>query len=819
PVRRPADARREPELLTHRDDDLAMDSTDGEWDDGEWDNGERDDAGDEPVDDRRGRRRSVWRWVRRSIYIMIFLATVTPVVAFFIIYQDVTVPDPRTVALSEAQPVTIYYADGSVLTKLTTGTRIFLKPDAIPINVRHAIEAAEDETFETNNGFDVKAIARSVRNHATGGTGGGSTITQEYVKVATGNDEHTLSRKITEAAQAYKMTKTYPDKNDILAAYLNIVFFGRGAYGIESAARAYYGVDAAHLAPAQAALLAGLVQLPGKAADPEYQHRRFTYVWGRMAANHWITQAQYTAQKFPTPIAQRPSGSKLSWDRQLIVNQVLNELQADGWSEQQLKASGAQIYTTIQPRAQTDAEDAIATTLRTDGKFTNGGPMVVPGIGAVTDDGKPVSAKNPQVKATETAALVSIEPGTGEIVAYFGGNNPKATQLDMANTAHQAGSSFKPYTLTAGVENQPDKIGLDSVYDPSGPQTIDGVVVHNSEGDSCPAPCTVKDAMTNSINTVFYEMGSQVGSPAVRNAAYQAGIPKTEVVSGKRVPSLITLHTTSGQPIVEGGIAIGQYPVRPLDQAQGYATFANGGMYMPAHFVRKVTDIGGQHTLDQFSTPAKPAFDTDPARSAQIAKTVTDSMTQVAQSSGFGLSGGRPSAAKTGTQNYVAPDGTNNNWNSDAWTVGFTPGSVVTAVWFGHYDRPGPLFGSGNNRHAGSNSNYSVFGREEPGAIWQRYTDAYLAGQPVRQFPTTPDDITGGFDFTTGQPIVTTTQQTPDTSTSRTTTTPTTTEVPASTTHHHHGPSPTDTTTPDTPTTTCEPPFGQPNCAVGQGDP
>src|SRR5207248_1372552 len=180
------------------------------------------------------------------------------------------------------------------------------------------------------------------------------------------------------------------------------------------------------------------------------------------------------------------------------------------------------------------------------------------------------TATNPAVKGTETAALVSLNPATGEIVAYDGGNDKNQTQLDMASTLHQAGSSFKPYVLAAGVENMPDKIGLNSVYDP-----------------------------------------------------------------------------TSGHQ-VDGGISIGQYEIRPIDQAQGYATFANNGMYVPAHFVRQVTDNTGV-MLYKFNATPTPAFGSDPNTSGQIAHTVADAMSDVAKSSQFGLAKNRPADAKTGT--------------------------------------------------------------------------------------------------------------------------------------------------------------------------
>src|SRR5262249_2220336 len=134
---------------------------------------------------------------------------------------------------------------------------------------------------------------------------------------------------------------------------------------------------------------------------------------------------------------------------------------------------------------------------------------------------------------------------------------------------------------------------------------------------------------------------------------------------------------------------------------------------------------------------------------AAIAKTVADSLPDVAKSSGFALDGNRPADSKTGTQNYIAPDGTDNGDDSDAWTIGFTP-QVVTSVWFGHWDKPGPIYGNDSNALGGGGpTGYKVFGREEPGQIWKTYMDSYLKDQPVEQFPTSPADIGGSWNFIT----------------------------------------------------------------------
>ncbi|TNC24862.1 transglycosylase domain-containing protein [Amycolatopsis alkalitolerans] len=640
--------------------------------------------------------------MRRSLYVLVGLGMFVPVAAFVIGYFLVEVPDPNALAASLNQPVTLFYADGSTLyTKSTEDSHRLVTWDQIPQTMRDAQMAAEDETFMSNAGFDLKAILRTVWNRLTGGTGGGSTIGQEYVKKATGNDEATLSRKFVEMVQSYKMTRTY-SKQDILTAYLNTVYFGRGAYGVAAAAKAYYNEDVSKLSTEQAALLAGLVQLPGQADSTAYQHRRYSYVMGRLLANHWVSQAEYQAAPFPAPVpvAAKDGGSALG-DRQYIVSQAFAELAAKGYSEQALSARGAKVYLTIQPAAQQAAEQAVTTVMAADKEYPD-----------------------------EGSALVSADPQSGEILAYYGGDG--STSYDLATTPQQPGSSFKPYVLAAGVRAQPDRIGLNTVYDGSDNQTIAGQLVHNSDGEGAPQ-ITVKDAMTKSVNTVFYRMGADVGVSAVRQAAWDAGIPKKITTSlGASFDSLQNDNPDgSGTGTTELGISIGQYAVRPLDQAQGYATFAAGGQYVPLHLVARVTDDNGSPVYG-FTTAPKPAFSSDPVTNSAIASIVTQSMTSVADSSGDGLAGGRPNAAKTGTAQFQ-----DTGHNSEAWMVGYTP-HVVTAVWFGNKKQPAPIYGNYHNG-IGKEHHYDVYGREEPGYIWQAYMNQYLNGKPAEAFPQAPD--------------------------------------------------------------------------------
>ncbi|TNC20068.1 transglycosylase domain-containing protein [Amycolatopsis alkalitolerans] len=677
-----------------------------------------------------------------------------PVVAFVIAYMVVSVPDPTALAAQLNQPVTLYYADGSPMyTKGSASGHQLATWDQIPQSMKNAQMAAEDETFMTNSGFDLKAILRTVVNRLSGGTGGGSTIGQEYVKKATGNDQDTLSRKFLEMVESYKMTRTY-SKQDILTAYLNTVYFGRSAYGIKAAARAYYGEDVSQLTNEQAAVLAGLVQLPGYGNSPTYQQQRYKYVIGRMLANHWISQTEFDAARFPAPIPETTtdgSGRPLAPARKYIVSAVFGELNRKGLSQQQLAKSGAKIYTTIQPPAQTDAEASVDKIMAADKQY-------------------------PQ----EGAALVSVDPRTGGIIAYYGGDG--STAYDLAMTPQQPGSSFKPYVFAAALQHDPTTIGLDTVYNGSDNQTIDGQLVHNSDGEGAPQ-ITVKDAMTKSVNTVFYQMGAQVGVDNVRQAAWAAGIPKQITSSlGSTYDSLQDddPKTGKGNGTTELGISIGQYQVRPIDQAQGYATFANNGMYVPVHFVTKVTGNDGTQ-LYQFDTAAKPAFSSDPTTNATIARTVTESMTDVASSSRDGLTGGRPNASKTGTAQFK-----DSGHNSEAWMVGYTP-QAVTSVWFGNKQQPAPIYGNYHNG-IGSNHGYDVYGREEPGYIWQDFMNTYLAGKPAEPFPNVPT-ISDAPPTTTSPPPPTTT--TPPTPTDTPTTdTPTPTESASRTRRSSSSPTP-----------------------------
>ncbi len=651
------------------------------------------------------------------------------------VYSLVKVPTPQQLKTNQA--AIVQYADGSTMATIAGGeNRIIVPLSKVPVHVRDAVLAAEDRGFYSEPGVSVKGTVRAAVNDVRGGpVQGGSTITQQYVKNAYLNSDQTLSRKLKELVIALKISRQF-SKDEILESYLNTIYFGRGAYGVEAAAKAYFGVSIDKVDTAQGALLATVIKSPeyyDPAVTPSEAKGRWKYVVNGMVGTGKLTQQQADRLKFPTTIKVRNTSSVLDGPLGLVWRQVKSELAADGVDPASINPRGLRIQTTIDRGAQVAAQEAIKA------NYSN------------------LTPKQRNLRP----ALVAINPATGAVIAYYGGRNGGG--LDYAQSWRPPGSSFKPYVtataLTQNLQGVKPAYTIQSVFDGSSPQVIDNLPFANDPSDPDFGQYTLREATKLSLNTVFGRLTSLVKPANVVKTAHAVGIPAKETASGAN-PGAPTLMR-NGTP--DNYVGIGNYPVRIMDQAVGFATLANGGLMRPAYFVEKVTDSKG-NVIYQHKDKAKRALD------KRVANDTTLSMMEVAQRSQIAPTDGRPAAAKTGTVGIQ-----DSADSSDGWTVGFTP-QVSVASWVGS-DKVEPIYDANGN---------SEYGRGMAGHTWQDFLDGYLKGKPVQPMPTTqqigmpaPAPVTtSSAPTTSAAPSPTESSTPPSTSAAPTTSAPVTSSAP-----------------------------------------
>ncbi|MFI5714775.1 transglycosylase domain-containing protein [Nocardia sp. NPDC051750] len=627
----------------------------------------------------------------RHLLLWLFIILVAiPALLVALIYWSAEIPRAGTVPVN--QTATITASDGTtVLAKVVPpeGNRTPVPLEKVPVHVRNAVLSAEDRNFYTNPGFSPTGLLRALRDNALGraNAGGGSTITQQYVKNAFLGPERTVSRKAHELIISAKMSREW-NKNEILHAYLNTIYFGRGAYGIEAAAQAYFGKPVNELTVAEGAVLAALIRTPS-GLDPQHQLpqllQRWNYVLNGMVAMGNLAPGERGAVVFP-PTVPPPVFDENIVERGPeghIKAQVLRELSAAGISQKEIDTGALQIVTTIDPKAQQAAQASAGDTL----------------------DGQP-----PELRG----AVVSIDPRSGAVRAYYGGAD--GIGFDFAQAPVQTGSAFKTFAVLAALQQG---IPLSRAFD-SAPVHVNGVEVRNVQNESC-GTCSLSEAFKRSLNTSFYRLTLAMnnGPKAIADAAHQAGIP-------------LEIPGVPGQSLTEMGadpmpsIVLGTYLVRPLDMASAYATIAGEGRYHEPYFVQRVVRGDGRVLLDRSPDPEqqtgeqpRPAEQRIPP---EIAARAAAAMLPIADySNGHGLSG-RPSAAKTGTTQLG-----DTGQNKDAWMVGFTP-SLSTAVWVGtELNLPIVTAGGG-----------PVYGSGFPSDIWKETMDGALVDTPVEQIGNPP---------------------------------------------------------------------------------
>ena len=619
----------------------------------------------------RGRRLLVWSPLGLIALFLFFLG---------VLYLTTKVPN----ATPDEQSVLVLNNDGSELGRIQgEENRTDVPLDSLPEHVRQSILAAEDESFYEHSGVSPTGVFRALfRNVKAGGVSqGGSTITQQYAKTKFKlSRERSLSRKLREVMVAVKLERKL-SKDEILESYLNTIYFGRGAYGIEAAAKTFFGVPARALKVEQAAVLATLIRSPeggDPARRPELAKKRWTAVLENMAEEGWLEESQAKSLTYPrlrSPGEGGKTAGRLSGPRGHILKAVEQELAAIGLSPDEVSYAGLKVTTTIDKRAQDASVKAMQ-------------EILPPG----------------EVPPDLLSALVSVEPGTGAIKAMYGGRDyTKRFINDATDNARQPGSSFKPVVLAAAID---EGIGLRSRYDGRSPQEFPGrerpVSNYGDTNDSF-GRIDLVEATAKSVNTVYFRLALDAGPKRVIEMAHRIGIPDPDQ------PDVGLQQPVRLRP--EGGLGLGESEVHVLDQAVAFSTFAAQGKAAKPYLIQRVVDRDGDVVF-------KAEKDVTDALDADIAADVTFAMQQVVER-GTGEAAkldGRPTAGKTGT--------TQNN--ADAWFVGFTP-QLSTAVWMG-FDKP-------SEKQLKNILGRDVTGGSFPARIFKRYMDEALQGQPVKGFP------------------------------------------------------------------------------------
>lgn len=641
-----------------------------------------------PAPRRTGLRRLLptWRMVLAAVLVGL-TGTLVAVVAGYLL---VDIPEPKSAAA--AQSNVYLYADGSPLATDGEVNRVNVPLDQVPSGVRHAVLAAEDRDFYHDPAVDLLAMGRAAWNMLRGeGTQSGSTITQQYVKNYYLDQEQTVTRKIKELFISVKLDREI-SKDEILEGYLNTSYFGRGAYGVQAAAQAYYGKDASQLTTAEGAYLAALLNAPSAydvRANPDNAgaaRARWEYVLDGMVSEGWLSEQQRAQMSFPWPQEVRPDNG-LAGQRGYLVEAVERHLVETGVVDRdRLREGGLRITTTIEPDKQRALEEAVADQLL-----------------AELDPGQRGA------DAYARAGATSIDTATGRVVAMYGGTDYTEQFVNSATRRdYQAASTFKPFVYAAALEyeatsHQGTKIGPDTKYDGrSGREVVSqegqptGWSPEN-EGEKSFGTITVAEAMDKSVNAVFAQMGVDVGPERVKETATALGLPED----------------TPGLADADGSIALGTATPSTLDLAVAYATLARHGTYLPPVLVTEVRAGGEVLPL--------PEPEEERVLSRQAADGTTALLEGVVRDGTGTAAGtaGRPAAGKTGTAEH----------DRAAWFAGYTPELATVVAVFGQDPHTGAqreLYGvAGLSR---------VNGGGFPARIWGQYTGEALAGEPKRDF-------------------------------------------------------------------------------------
>lgn len=527
-----------------------------------------------------------------------------------------------------------------IYTTLSVERRIPITIDKIPKNVQNAFIAIEDNRFYDHFGIDIRGTSRAAFSTLSGReVQGGSTITQQLAKNAFTNQERTLTRKIREAFLALALENKYT-KQEILNMYLNRIYFGQGAYGLESASKYYFNKSASELTLAQGAALAAIPKSPNyfnPFANPKDSKARQELVLDQMAKYGFITQEQAnTAKKDDLKLAkthEKVAASPTSYFYDMIIQQVIDLFGADA-----LYKDGLKVYTTLDMDMQNQAIKAMQ-------------------VLNTSYSGYSSEKKKLQV------ALVAVEPRTGCIKAMLGGRGEdKYNRAYLAN--RQPGSSFKPFVYVTAMANG---ITPATVYEDKGEDFGGGWKPRNSDWKER-GKVSVRYSLVKSLNIPTVKIARDVGPEKIIATAESMGI--TTLVDNGR-------YNDTNLAMALGGLTKG---VNPIEMAGAYAVFANNGIYVKPHAIAKIVDRNGKVIYE--NKPVK--REAIRSKDAYLVTNMLQDVLVWGTAGGAGI--GRPAAGKTGTTDS----------SIDAWFVGYTP-DLSTAVWVGYDDNTsmGRMYGSG----------------------------------------------------------------------------------------------------------------------------
>jgi penicillin-binding protein 1A len=678
----------------------------------------------------------------------------------------------------KAQNSILYDRNGQAMGELTSNSgRVILKSSEISLSMQHAIVAIEDRRFYENSGVDLKGIGRALFQDVVErrAVQGGSTIAQQFVKTAlAAQDQRTVFQKAREAALAFHLTRKW-SKEKILTEYLNSIYFGNGAYGIESAARTYFGIQhdgcgstgkrcASELTPAESALIAGIVSSPSMydpVANPQAAKKRRDLVLLRMYEQHYLTQEEYTRgieEALPAKTDIRPPSVRSTNPRAAYFVSWVRQQIADRYGARRAFEGGLRISTTLDVKLQEMAEQAVNTWLS-----APGGPQ---------------------------ASLVAIDNATGEVRAMVGGEDFATHPFNLATQGQrQPGSAFKPFVLATAIDRgiSPSSVWASKklVVTVPGTKGKEKYTVNNYE-DSYLGSASLAAATAASDNAVYVQVGMKAGLKRVANTAKELGI---------RTP------VSSNPAMTLGGLNPG---VTPLDMAHAYSSLAAGGLRVTGTLgtakdgpvgIRKVAKRDDKSdVLDENKRERTRVL---PASVAAETTNVLHSVLTTGTARSANLGATVPQWGKTGTtENY-----------GDAWFVG-SSGSLTVAVWVGYPDRLKPM----ETEWRGE----PVSGGTYPAAIWKQFMLTVMDANKAKLMTACEDDEAkktkkckdaglGEVPTTTTPAPAPQTSTTPDGGTAPDATTTPDGSTPGGVAPTTSTPTPPVTTTPQTPTPTPAP--------------